>query len=85
MQEDGSIKKSVLGTYDVNEKKNISNTNNYESKYLYYYLCDDEKQIRKYNIETGQDEIIAEMNTLNISVINNIDMVKAVIRLMGMV
>ena len=72
LQEDGSIKKSVLGTYDVNEKKNISNTNNYESKYLYYYLCDDEKQIRKYNIETGQDEIIAEMNTLNISVINNI-------------
>ena len=53
LQEDGSIKKSVLGTYDVNEKKNISNTNNYESKYLYYYLCDDEKQIRKYNIETG--------------------------------
>jgi len=39
LQEDGSIKKSVLGTYDVNEKKNISNTNNYESKYLYYYLC----------------------------------------------
>ena len=72
LQEDGSIKKSVLGTYDVNEKKNISNTNNYESKYLYYYLCDDEKQIRKYNIETGQDEIIAEMNTLNICVINNI-------------
>ena len=72
LQEDGSIKKSVLGTYDVNEKKNISNTNNYESKYLYYYLFDDEKQIRKYNIETGQDEIIAEMNTLNISVINNI-------------
>ena len=72
LQEDGSIKKSVLGTYDVNEKKNISNTNNYESKYLYYYLCDDEKQIRIYNIETGQDEIIAEMNTLNISVINNI-------------
>ena len=72
LQEDGSIKKSVLGTYDVNEKKNISNTNNYESKYLYYYLCDDEKQIRKYNIETGQDEIVAEMNTLNIRVINNI-------------
>lgn len=33
---------------------------------------DDEKQIRKYNIETGQDEIVAEMNTLNIRVINNI-------------
>ena len=74
LQEDGTIKTSMIGSYSVKKDKQILDNFCYSSDYVFYALTEDEEcLLYRYNIRTQQEELIADLTSYSISSIYRVE------------